>query len=137
MRYCPTCDAEYRNDVSVCADDGTALLDRAAYEAELARQGRDPQDFRRLVQVGLFADRFEADELARDLADEGLNAWLVRTKTPVVGMIDPGPMLWAIVVPERDLERAEALLAEWRPALEGAQAEAEAAAEREAVPPAL
>lgn len=131
MRYCPTCDAEFRDDKTTCTDDETPLLERAAYEAELARTGRQPQNIRRLVQVALFDDRFEADELARDLAEEGLNAWLVRTKTPIVGMLTPGSIQWAIVVPEREFERAEALLAEWRPALEGSRAQAEAAAEAE------
>lgn len=131
MRFCPTCDSEYRDSVTTCADDGAALLDRPAYEAELARQGRQPIDHRELVPVATFFDRFEADELSRDLADEGLHVWLVRNKTPVVGMLAPEPMSWNIVVPEREAAQATALLAEWRPALEGSQTEAAEAAERE------
>lgn len=132
MRYCPRCDAEFRDAVTSCTDDGTALLDRAAYDAELARQGRRPLDVRRLATVATFADRFQAEEIAEELVDDGFHAALVTTKAPTVGpLTDPAPTEWSIVVPEVELERATVLVAEWRDALDASTGEAEKAAEAE------
>lgn len=137
MHYCPKCDAEYRDEVKVCTDDGAVLLDRAAYEAELRLQGRNPQPFTRLAVIARLADRFEAEELAQALADEGFELSLVADKGPTVGpLTTPGPTLYQLVVRESEAPRAAALLVEWRADLESpeSQALAEAEAEEEAVP---
>lgn len=124
MRYCPECRAEYRDEVITCSDDGALLVDRKPQaEPTIAR----------LASVLTLDDRFEAQELAQGLQEEGLEVSLVSNRGVVLGTLTaPGPETLAIVVPEADAERARALLAEWRPGYEAQQAEAEAQAEREA-----
>jgi hypothetical protein len=132
MRYCPVCDEEYRDEVEKCSDDDTPLLGWEDYQAELSRQGRRPEDFRALTAVATFEDRFEADELAQMLFDEGFDVSLASSKAPTVGpLTNPAPAAWSIVVPEEERARAEPLVAEWRRALEDSRAEAERAAEAE------
>jgi hypothetical protein len=123
MRYCPKCDEEYR--------EGSPLLARADYEAELARQGRQPLDIHRFAEVATFSDRFEADELAHDLQDEGFDVALVTSsRGSTVGPITTAaPQTWALVVPESEAGRARPLVAEWRAALEASRPQAEAAAD--------
>lgn len=136
MRYCPTCDAEYEDAIERCNEDGTALLDKAAYQAELRRQGRVPIRVRALVTVGTFGNRFMADEIAQALADERFDVGLVSNKAATVGpLTQPEPATYSIVVPEDERERAAALVAQWRAGLEATQAEAEQQAEVEATNP--
>ncbi len=132
MRYCPVCDEEYRDDVPRCTDDDTPLVDRATWEAGLARQGRTPLEVKKLATVAVLEDRFEADEVAQNLADEGFHVSISPSKAPTVGpLTNPTPTAWAIVVPEGEKARAEALVTEWRAALESSHAQAEQAAETE------
>ncbi len=132
MRYCPTCDEEYQDNVDRCADDGTPLVDRATWEAELARQGRSPIDAKTLAAIAVFEDRFEADELAQDLADAGFDVDIVSSRPSTLGTLTTAvPTTWSIVVPDREKARALPLVTEWRAALESSRAEAEQAAEAE------
>lgn len=129
MRYCPQCDAEYRDDRPACTDDGTALLNRAAYEADLVRQGRKPLDFRRLTAIATVDDSFEADALAKELTGQGFHVAVVASKPQTMGVLtSPGPTTWSLVVPDAEAERASVLLTEWRAGLESSAGEAEAAA---------
>jgi hypothetical protein len=131
MRYCPRCEAEYRDDVKSCTEDGAILMD-AAEHAALARKRHASEIVGRLVSVLALADGFEADELASGLADEGLDVSLVSNRTDTLATLtDPGPEIFNVVVPEAQAERARAFLAEWRPQLEASEPEAESAAERE------
>lgn len=130
MRYCPKCDSEFSNDApDVCPDDGAALLDRQAWEAVRAKEGRLPRVIGRLVVVAELADRFQAQELTGALAEEGIEALLSSDKSGTMSSITtPGPTLYRIGVAQADSERATALLTEWRAGLESADAEAQAEA---------
>lgn len=131
MRYCPTCDSEYRDGVTTCVDDGSTLLTRAEWEAALKEQGRSP-DPRLLRNIVVVDSRFEAEALADALADEGFRPNLVETKGSIVGPLTvPARGQYAIAVPPDEIERASALAAELRAALSSSTSEAEAAAERE------
>lgn len=137
MRYCPTCDSEFSNDApAVCPDDGATLLDREAWEAQRAREGRLPRVIGRLVVVAELADRFQAQELTGALVEEGIEALLSSDKSGTMSSITtPGPTLYRIGVAQAEAERAAALIAEWRAGLESPEAEerAEAAATTESV----
>ncbi len=132
MRYCPTCDAEYREERLVCSDDGTPLLGRRDWVEALERQGRRPHPLERLATVTVLGDLFEAEELAHSLRAEGLEATLVSTKPAVLGSLTvPSPEAWAIVVPEEALAQASVRVTAWRADLEGSAEEAAQAAEEE------
>ena len=128
MRYCPTCKAEYRDKVTVCADDGTLLVDKPPAAA------RNGMDYATLATIATFDERFEAEELAESLLDEGFDVALVSNKGPTVGpLTSPAPALFSIVVPESEAARAGALVTEWRAAMASdADGGARAADEEEA-----
>jgi len=132
MRYCPTCDAEYREATLVCSDDGTPLLGRRAWVEALDRQGRRPRPLGRLATVTVLGDLFEAEEFVHRLRAEALEATLVSTKPAVLGSLTvPSPEAWALVVPEEELAQASVRVTAWRADLEGSTDEAAHAAEEE------
>ena len=132
MRYCPTCDAEYRDARILCADDGTPLLGRKAWEEALERQGRKPKPLLKLVTVTVLESLFEAEELAHRLRAEGIEATLVSTKPAVLGSLTiPTYEAFALVVPEAEQERAYVFVTAWRADLEASTDEASKAADDE------
>lgn len=129
MRYCPACDSEYQDEVKACAEDGSPLLDRAAYELERDREGRRPMPLARMVDVGTFDSRFEAEEIATELVKESFDVSIVSTRPGVAGpLTSPLPAEWSIVVPEEQAARASALVDEMRDELESSTDDAERAA---------
>lgn len=133
MLYCPKCDTEYMDDQSTCADDGTPLLDRKAYESELARQGRLPRNSLHFYEIGGSYDRFSAETIAEAIAQEGIEVFTQSARGPTVGMLtEPYPAGWSVVVPQPFAERAEAIARETREGIEAsAQAASKAASEAE------
>lgn len=135
MLYCPKCDSEYQDTALVtCPDDGQKLVDRATWESVRAQEYREPRRIGRLKGVAELPDRFLAQELVRALGEEGIEATLSSDKAGTLGTLTtPGPSLFRISVAEADVDRASALLAEWRPGLDSPEAEAraEAAADEE------
>jgi hypothetical protein len=132
MRYCPTCDAEYREARILCADDGTPLLGRKAWEEALERQGRIPRPLLRLSTVTVLGSLFEAEELAHRLRAEGIEATVASTKPAILGSItSPVHEAFALVVPEAEQEQAFVFVTAWRADLEVSTDEAAQAAEEE------
>lgn len=133
MLYCPKCDAEYTDDQRVCADDQTPLLDRKAYEAALARQGRLPENSLHFYEIGGGYDRFTAETIAEAIAQEGGEAFIQSARGPTVGMLsEPYPAGWAVVVPQDFSIRGEAIAEETRVEIQKSAQQAAKAAEREA-----
>lgn len=127
MRSCPKCNQEYLDTVTVCADDQTPLVPKLVDDAPALRN-----DVTRLTTLVTLEDRFEADELAQDLADEGYDVALVASKAPTLGpLTTPGPTVFSVVVPDTEAAAAAVLVAEWREAIEKNQEGAEKAAEEE------
>jgi hypothetical protein len=122
MRYCPQCRSEYRDDVTHCSDDGALLVASKPAEGPKLNQ---------LTAVLTLADRFEAEELAEGLLDEGLDVSLVSNRGQTLGNITSPGEIYSIVVAEQDAERARVLLVEWRSEYESQQGAAESAAEQE------
>ncbi|MFM2153457.1 MAG: hypothetical protein RL199_1892 [Pseudomonadota bacterium] len=132
MRYCPTCDAEYREARILCADDGTPLLGRQAWAAALELQGRTPRPLLRLATVTVLESLFAAEELAHRLRDEGVESTVASTKPAILGSLtSPVHEAFAIVVPETEKERAFVFVTAWRADLEATTDEASKAAEDE------
>ncbi len=132
MRYCPTCDAEYREARILCSDDGTPLLGRKAWAEALERQGRSPKPLLKLATVKVLESLFEVEELAHRLRDEGIEATVVSTKPAVLGSLTiPTHEAFALVVPEAELERAYVFVTAWRADLEASTDEASKAADDE------
>jgi hypothetical protein len=138
MRYCSVCETGYADSARECAQHGPTLVSRPELEALHGR--RATTGLRR--EVARVRSRFEADELAKALADEGLSAAVLETKASVVDpLTTPGPMTFAVVVPEEETAQARALVPELEEALESsvdsaiAAAETEEAAGEQASPP--
>jgi hypothetical protein len=132
MRYCPKCDVEYRDTVKTCSDDGAHLLEAAEYAAAAARARKTVVRGARLISVSWQGDRFEAEELARGLVEEGIDAAVASNQTRSFrGAATPGPEMFSIVVPDVQAARATALLSVWRPGLEAQRPLAELEAEVE------
>lgn len=131
MRYCPKCDAEYQDSALLtCPDDGATLIDRAAWEALRGR----PRHIGRLEPVLQLPDRFQIQELARALEQEGIETAITSDKAGTLGTLTtPGPMLFRLSVALADVPRATELVDEWRRGLDSTEAErqAEEAATRE------
>lgn len=134
MRYCPRCDTEYlSNNQKTCVDDGTPLLSRRAYEAELARQGRLPQESLHFREIGFGYDRFTADNIAEAIAKEGMESFIISGRGPSAGMLtEPYPAGWAVVVEDENVSRATAIAREVEQAINRSAEQAGRAAEREA-----
>lgn len=131
MKYCPKCDTEYMDDQTTCADDGTPLLDRKAYEVELARQGRLPRNSLHFYEIGGSYDRFSAETIAEAIAQEGIEAFIQSARGPTVGMItEPYPAGWSVVVPQPFSTRAEAIAKEVRETIRLSAESASRAAEK-------
>lgn len=82
----------------------------------------DPGEFQVAASV---PDPFEADLLSRALEDAGIPAIVHSPHAGMVGKIDSPVEVYNLLVPARDLDRAQSLIAERRAALE---ADPEAAA---------
>jgi hypothetical protein len=86
--------------------------------------------FVHLVPIATLPSRFEAEQIAVELADAGFDVSLVSTKAGVAApLTGPLPAEWVIVVPAAQSEKASQLVTEWRRDLEASTAEAEKAAE--------
>lgn len=132
MRYCPQCDTEYVEGRERCVEDGALLLDRRAWEAELARQGRIPEESRHFRRVASTSDRFRAEAIARQLTEESIEAFVVSSRAPTTGMLgEPARPVYRVIVPDADEARARSLASEWEAELERTAGEAAAAAELE------
>lgn len=134
MLYCPRCDTEYVDGRKTCADDGTPLLDRRAYEAELARQGRLPRNSQFFREVGRGYDRFTAENVADAIAREGIESSIMPNRGATAGMLtEPVPRRsWIVVVAEDNAERAAAIARDAEQAIARSADEAGRAAEEEA-----
>ena len=95
---------------------------------DLSEGPEDPGEFE---VAGTAPDSFEADLLWRALEDEGIPAIVHSARSGVVGKLASPVEVYNILVPARELERARALLAERRAALEADPEAAARAAEEE------
>lgn len=137
MRYCPTCSAEYQDDISECADcPGSALVSAE----EMRARGRPlPGEFdeSRLVRVDTADDPLTAEQLVGALEAAGIPVLARPGRGGPVGAATTGVdhAWWELLTPEPRAAEAAALLAQERRRLEAQADEAARAAEAEALEP--
>jgi hypothetical protein len=115
MKYCPECEAEYREEIRECADCQIPLISAEAHQ-ERKRQEQDERERltkETFVPVKVAENAFEADRIRAALEQEGFTV-LVRTfeDTAYDGIYVAQKGWGYIEVPEDEKERAERLVEE-------------------------
>ena len=115
MKYCPECDAEYRDEIGECADCQIPLVSEEAYrtgklEEQAERERLTKETF---VTVKVAESAIEADRIRTILEQEGFTV-LVRTfqDTAYDGIYVAQKGWGYIEVPEDEKERAERIVNE-------------------------
>jgi len=115
MKYCPECEAEYRDEIGECADCQIPLISAQAYQdsKQQEQEERDRLTKETFVPVKVAENAFEADRIRAGLEQEGLTV-LVRTfeDTAYDGIYVAQKGWGYIEVPEDEKERAERLVEE-------------------------
>jgi hypothetical protein len=115
MKYCPECDAEYRDEIGECADCQIPLISAQVYQhrRQQEQEERDRLTKETFVPVKVAENAFEADRIRAALEQEGFTV-LVRTfeDTAYDGIYVAQKGWGYIEVPEREKERAERLVEE-------------------------
>jgi len=115
MKYCPECEAEYRDEIRECADCQIPLISAQAHQERKQREQdeRDRLTKETFVPVKVAENAFEADRIRAALEQEGFTV-LVRTfeDTAYDGIYVAQKGWGYIEVPEDEKERAERLVEE-------------------------
>ena len=109
MRYCPECEAEYRDEIEVCADCQVPLIDADEYRIRKEREEEERESLTKeeFVPVKVAESAFEADRFRAGLEQEGFTV-LVRTfhDTAYDGIYVAQKGWGYVEVPRKDQERA-------------------------------
>lgn len=115
MKYCPECEAEYREGVEECADCRVALITADAYrirkneETEL----RERLSREAFVAVKVAESAFEADRFKAALEQEGFTVMVRTFQDTAYDGIYVAQKGWGYVeVPQTEQERAERIVKE-------------------------
>ncbi len=115
MKYCPECEAEYRDDIETCADCQVPLIPAEAYQVRKREEQRERERLTRevFVPVKIAESSIEADRIRALLEQEGLTV-LVRTfEDSAYDGIYVAQKGWGTIeVPESERGRAERLVRE-------------------------
>ena len=113
MKYCPECEAEYRDEVQECADCEVPLVPAEALQLKRQKEQEAREKLRReeFVPVKVAESAFEADRIRAALEEEGFTV-LVRTfeDTAYDGIYVAQKGWGYIEVPAEDKERAERIV---------------------------
>ena len=103
--FCPVCESEYEAGVTVCADDGSELVERLTPENTL----RDHSEAR-FVPLHNIGSPAEAEMVADILQQNGVRVAVqsggADALSPLLSSASPGAL---VLVDERDLDRAREL----------------------------
>jgi hypothetical protein len=113
MKYCPECEAEYREDIMECADCQVPLIAADEYQAR-KKQEQDERDRlgqEEFVAVKVAESGFEADRFRAALEQEGFTV-LIRTfhDTAYDGIYEAQKGWGYVEVPSSEQERAERIV---------------------------
>lgn len=126
MKYCPECEAEYRDDIKTCADCQAPLIPAEAYQVRKREEQRERERLTRevFVPVKTVESSLEADRTRALLEQEGLTV-LVRTfEDSAYDGIYVAQKGWGTIeVPESEKEKAERLVREMDQAFSEAEGE--------------
>jgi hypothetical protein len=110
MKYCPECEAEYREDILECSDCQIPLISEDEYRTrkEQEQEERDRLANEVFVPVKVAESGFEADRFRAALEQEGFTV-LIRTfhDTAYDGIYEAQKGWGYVEVPESEQERAE------------------------------
>jgi len=108
MKYCPTCGAEYFDDIRTCDDCESELVDESEWRRiEALRNREDHENFVKIITV---ENQFESDVVSDALRKESIPL-LVRTfqDTAYNGIYVAQKGWGVIMVPEEFKEKAKAI----------------------------
>ena len=111
MKYCPQCDAEYLETISVCCDCDVKLITQEEFEKRKEEEDRFHEETKTMVKIFILQDRFEADLIKKELDRERIPV-LIRSfrDTAYDGIYIPQKGWGEVMVPEKDRERAQELI---------------------------
>jgi len=109
MKYCPKCEEEYTDSVTLCGECGGSLVSEQQWKELQAKRRDEAEEV--FVRVGVAGDRFEADVMKDALAKEGIPV-LVRSfqDTSFDGLYVAQKGFAVIEVPEPFKARANVVL---------------------------
>ena len=111
MKYCPQCDAEYLETISVCCDCDEKLITQEEFEKRRKEEDRFHEETKTMVKIFTLQDRFEADLIEKELEREGIPVLIRSFKdTAYDGIYIPQKGWGEVRVPEKDQGRAQALI---------------------------
>jgi len=111
VKYCPACNAEYRDVVDICSDCQERLISQGEFERRRALEAQFQHDTKTLVKIFTLNNKFEADLITRELEKEGITV-LIRSfrDTAYDGIYIPQKGWGEVRVPEKDRIRAEEII---------------------------
>lgn len=115
MKYCPECEAEYKDEARECADCEVPLISGEAFRERKSREDQQREALSReeFVPVKVAENAFEADRVREALEQEGIPV-LVRTfqDTAYDGIFVSQKGWGYVEVPESEKARAEQIVSE-------------------------
>ena len=111
MKYCPACNAEYRDAIAVCSDCDEQLIGQEEFEKRKAQEEQFQRDTKTLVKIFTLNNKFEADLITRELEKEGITFLIRNFRDTAYNGIYIQEKGWGEVrVPEKDKRRAEEII---------------------------
>ena len=112
MKYCPVCNAEYRDAIDMCSDCNERLISQGEFERRKAQEEQFQRDTKTLVKIFTLNNKFEADLITRELEKEGITVMIRNFRdTAYNGIYIPQKGWGEVRVPEKDKKRAMELIA--------------------------
>jgi hypothetical protein len=115
MKYCPECEAEYRDDIQECSDCQVPLISAEVYGVRKQREQEERERLTReeFVPVKVAESAFEADRVRAVLEQEGLTVMIRTFEDTAYDGIYVAQKGWGYVeVPRAEKEQAERIVSE-------------------------
>ncbi len=113
MKYCPECEAEYRDDIETCADCEVLLIEAEVFFQirEQEKQVRETLAKEEFVPVKVAENSFEVDTVKEALEQEGIPVLIRLFEDTAYDGIYVSQKGWGYVeVPQSDKKKAEKII---------------------------